>query len=464
MEDLRVNIKERKKGIPLVGDDVLPRLYEDRVVSPVKLIAIWFAMAIEITLFMSAAQLYDSLPVWQIILSCLVGHCLLFIVMWVTQDIGIKYGIPFSVSLRPAFGYAGALIATYFRAIPAIFWFGFQTWVAASAMNSISVTMWDFDNLVLWIIIVGIIQIVHTTFGIKAVSRLSVIATPLLIIVGVYIAYIAFSDPDVNFSNIWTMQGSGEGGASFMYAAISFMGGWATLAISVMDITRDCETNAEEAKSFAKVTKKYLPAQFIGIIPAVVFYTFVGVLGVVTTGESNPADILVALNHGGSDVMLVVCLLFILIATWCTNDTANLFPAGYALTTTFPKHVNFAKGIIIAGVIGLVAQPWNAADSLVNVMAIIGNLLAPVSGIIISDYFFLRKRSLNVDDLYDNEGQYKYFHNINPAAFISLVVSYGISLIFGDYAFFVALFMSAILYYILMRAWIMKKYPQKDIK
>ena len=56
--------------------------------------------------------------------------------MWVTQDIGIKYGIPFSVSLRPAFGYAGALIATYFRAIPAIFWFGFQTWVAASAMNS----------------------------------------------------------------------------------------------------------------------------------------------------------------------------------------------------------------------------------------------------------------------------------------------------------------------------------------
>ena len=188
-----------------------------------------------------------------------------------------------------------------------------------------------------------------------------------------------------------------------------------------------------------------------------------GVLGVVTTGKSNPADILVELNQGGSKVMLVVCLLFILIATWCTNDTANLFPAGYALTTTFPKHVNFAKGIIIAGVIGLVTQPWNAADSLVNVMTIIGNLLAPVSGIIICDYFFLRKRELDVDDLYDNQGQYKYWHNINPAAFISLAIAYGISLLFGDYAFFAALFASAVLYYILMKKWIIRKYPQKDI-
>lgn len=463
MENLKVNIKERTKGISLIGDDILPRLYQDRTVSPAKLIAIWFAMAIEITLFMSAAQLYDSLPVWQILLSCLVGHCLLFIVMWVTQDIGIKYGIPFSVSLRPAFGYAGSLIATYFRAIPAIFWFGFQTWVAASAMNSISLTMWNFDNLVLWIIVVGVIQIVHTTFGIKAVSRLSVIATPLLLIVGVYIAYTAFSNYDINFSNIWTMKGEG-GDSSFMYAAISFMGGWATLAISVMDITRDCKTDSEEAKSFLKITKKYLPAQFVGIVPAVVFYTFVGILGVVTTGKSNPADILVELNQGESKIMLVVCLLFILVATWCTNDTANLFPAGYALTTTFPKHVNFAKGIIIAGVIGLAVQPWNAADSLVNVMTIIGNLLAPVSGIIISDYFFLRKRTLDVDDLYDNQGQYRYWHNINPAAFISLIAAYGISLLFGDYSFFAALLISAILYYVLMKKWIIRKYPQKDIK
>lgn len=425
-----------KKSSLLTGKDILPCPYDKRTVTPNKLIAIWFAMAIEVTIFMSAAQLYQMIPVWEVLLACIVGHLLLFIVLLFTQDMGIKYGIPFAVSLRPSFGYVGAIVAPYFRAIPAMFWFGFQTWVAASAMNEIIHVTFHYDNLTLWIILVGFVQIAHTTLGIEAVTRLSQLAVPMLIAVGIYISYVAFTDFDLSLSEIWTMSGSKEKTCSFMFAALSFTGGWATMSISIMDITKDCVISPEECSTLGKVTKKYLPSQLIGIIPAVVFYTFIGILGAITTGYSDPAKILVAINAGRSDLALVVCLVFILIATWCTNDTANLFPAAYTITNTAPKKITFAMGVVIAGLVGLAMRPWLAADSITGVMVIIGNLLAPVAGIMISDYYFLRKRKINVEDLYDLNGQYKYYKNVNPAAVIALVATTVICWNFGDAQFF----------------------------
>lgn len=285
----------------------------------------------------------------------------------------------------------------------------------------------------------------------------------MLIAVGIYIAYVAFTDFGLSFAKIWTMSGSTEKECSFMFAALSFTGGWTTMSISIMDITRDCTISPEEVSTLGKVTRKYLPSQLIGIIPAVLFYTFIGIVGVVTTGYSDPAKILVAINAGRSDLALIICLLFILVSTWCTNDTANLFPAAYTITNTAPKKISFAMGVVIAGLIGLAMRPWSAAESMTNVLVIIGNLLAPVAGIMISDYYFLRKRKINVEDLYDLNGQYKYFKNINPAAIISLVATTVICWNLGDAQFFANLFLSGILYIILMKTWIIKKYPQAEI-
>ena len=465
-DELNVHVKDKQKGVQLIGESVLPVPYEKRSVTPNKLITIWFAMAVEITIFYSCIELYDSMPVWEIVLSSFFGHALLIGIMLFTQDIGIKYGIPFTVSLRSSFGYGGAIIAAYFRGIPAIFWFGFQTWVCASAMDSVINLLIGYQNLPLWIIVFGVVQIAHTTLGIKAVSRLSDVASPMLLVVGIYIIVLAFKNYGVNMASIWSMQGTGGGDTTFMYAAISFMGGWATMAISIMDITKDCTTDAEESKSLAKVTKKFLPAEIIGLIPAVVLYTFIGCVGVATTGAAEPADILITLstNAGGSKVMLVICLLFVIIATWSTNDTSNLFPAGYAISATFPKKINFAKGIILAGLIGMAIRPWNAADSIVEIMNVIGNLLAPVCGIMICDYCILRRRQLNVDALYDNEGEYRYWNNFNPAAIIALVVSFLCGLPTGDASFFVSIALAMIIYYILMKCWICKKYPQSTIQ
>ncbi len=467
MKDLHVEIDPAAPAGPLqlAGKDIMPTPYDKRSVTRGGIIAIWFAMAIELTIFIQSAEEFASMHVWEIILACVVGHTLLFLVMIPTQDIGIRYGIPFSVSLRPAFGYMGTLIPTYLRAIPAMFWFGYQTWIAAAAINQVIVMLFAFDCEWLWIVVFGAVQILHTMLGIKAVTRLSWVALPMLLAVGFYMLYLMFTGGyGVSLSNVWGLIGSGEGSYNIPGAIMAYIGGWATMALSIMDITRDCVITGPESDDFAATTKKFFPAQWIGLVPAATLFAFIGVVGAATTGEVNPVNILVKLTGGQNPIILAVCLIFIVIATWCTNDTGNLYPAAYAITSTFPKHISFPWAVGIAGVIGLLMRPWSAADSLFSILTFFGSILAPASGIVICDYLILRRRNFSLPDLYQYGGEYQYWHNVNPAAILAFIAGILISLPFINYIFFVGLFSSAVVYYILMKCWICRKYPQKDMQ
>lgn len=464
MKDLNLNVDESKSNskLKLIGDDIVPVLYKDRTITPTKLIFIWFVMAVVLSTFMIAAQGYPSLTIFEIVMTLIISHTILAVIMWFTQDLGIKYGLNFTVSMRTAFGYAGAFIPAYLRAFPAIFWFGFQTWVAAMAINVITINVWGLDQLFLWILIMAAIQIIHTTLGIEAITKFSTIATPLLLFVGFYILYIIFTEYDLTFLSTFSMGGD-KSGTTFWVQIAAFIGAWATMALTIMDITKDCVTTLEETNSWWKSTKKFMVAQWVGFVPATVFFGYVGVVSMAATGEYNPVIVLSSLLSGNT-FMLILCMIFILVATWSTNDTSNLYPVAYVLATTFPNKVSFKKGIVIAGVLGILMQPWYTADYLSTMAGLFGTILSPITGVLICDYFVLRKRKLNLDQLYTNNGQYKYWNNINPAAIISMVIGFIVAIPYWDYVYFIAMLVSAIAYFILMRYWIIKKYPQPEIE
>ena len=216
---------------------MMPREFNKRSLTAKGLVAIWFAMAICVSLFTQSAELYTSLSVGQIIIVLFIAHTLLCVIMWFTQDFGIRYGIPFSMSLTPSFGYIGKYIPTFARAIPGCFWFGFQTYLGADAINALTELVWDYDNLMLWIILLAIVQVLHTCLGIKAVSRLSNLSSPLLLFVGIYLLYLLLTNNHVSFGEILKMHGEG-GNFNMMGAVLMYIGGWATLAASISDITR----------------------------------------------------------------------------------------------------------------------------------------------------------------------------------------------------------------------------------
>lgn len=101
--------------------------------------------------------------------------------------------------------------------------------------------VWGYDNMMLWLILLAVVQVAHTYLGIKAVSRLSNFSSPLLLFVGVYLLYILFTNYDVSFGEVLQMRG--EGGTTTLIGAIlMYIGGWATLAGSISAITRECKT------------------------------------------------------------------------------------------------------------------------------------------------------------------------------------------------------------------------------
>lgn len=457
---------EKKKSVikeQLNVATMLPRDYASRTVSAKGMAAIWFAMAICVSLFTQSAELFTSLSVGEIVIALFVAHTFLCVIMWFTQDFGIRYGIPFAMALTPSFGYIGKYVPIIFRAFPGMFWFGFQTYLGADAINAMTEMVWGYDNMMLWLILLAVVQVAHTCLGIKAVSRLSNFSSPLLLFVGIYLLYILFTNYDVSFGEVLQMRG--EGGTTTLIGAIlMYIGGWATLAGSISDITRECKTTEEDAKDWWKSTKTFMAAQWIGLVPATVLFGMIGAIGMALTGEWNPIRVMVYVIGAENNVMMFICLAFVILATWATNDTGNLYPAAYAVTSLFPKKAKFWHGVVVAGILGVAIRPWAAAGNIINITTLIGCFLAPVIGIMIVDYYVLRKRRLKVEDLYKMEGQYQYWHNINPAAVIATIVGIVVSLPLWNYVFFVGIVSGGVLYYFLMKYWICKKYPQEDMQ
>ena len=463
MESLKVNISEENKKSFLVGSSMIPRQYEDRTVGMSTLTIIWFAMSIVISIFMVSGQLYPALTGWQIVLGLVLGHTLIAVIMWFTQDFGIKYGLPFPASLRSSFGYGGAYIPIFLRSTPALFWFGFQTWIAASAVCGITDILFGWSNLIFFIIVFGIIQIAHTYPGIKFITRLSWISSPLLLFVGIYLLVAILGAYDTTLGAV--LSQGGEGGVSFSLAIMAIAGGWLTMSLSIMDITRECKVKPEEVENWWRSTRKFMAAQWLGLVPAAVFFGMIGVVCAVLAGNWNPIDVMILVIGAQSTPMLIVCLLFVVVATWTTNDTANLYPAAYGISSLAPSKINFGKGVVLAGIIGIAIRPWSAAGELITVMSTFGAALGPVLGILITDYYILRKRKLNLDDLYNPKGQYRYMKNWNPAAIIAYATALliAIPLPIWDFMYLIGPVISGVLYYVLMKNWIVKKYPQKEL-
>jgi NCS1 family nucleobase:cation symporter-1 len=190
-----------------------------------------------------------------------------------------------------------------------------------------------------------------------------------------------------------------------------------------------------------------------------VIFSSVGIIGAMTTGYGNPVQsIYIALP---SSFFIVVGLVIVILAQLSTNIAANLFASGYILNNIGSPNISFSTGIIIAGILGMLTFPWLLIKFFLMYLPTLGAFLAPVSGIMISDYYFIRKRRLSILDLY-TQGEFYYFKGFNPAAYITYMICLVIGLLFLKYSWLLSLPISIISYYLLMKYWILHKYPQKE--
>lgn len=448
----------------LKSPDLFPIKHKDRTITSLGYSFMWVGMVVVLATFAIGGAGVKSLSLPLVIIATIIGSLAIGLFISLIADIGIEHGLSFPVYMRAPFGTIGTHIPSITRGVTASMWFGINTYFGATAMNGIMSILFGFDNWFICYLIFAIFQLVNTALGIKSIERFADLAAPIIILISVWM-YISLSDTAAaGGREIWSwveapVTGTGAFTA-FLVVIFSNMGFWATLGADIPSISRFIKAPANEMNWF-----KRNKGSLIGnLIAMPLTQTFMIVIGAVSYIAVLNADPVVALQETAGGIVLAILLLMIVLAQWSTNTAANVVPAATIFSNVGGPKFPFWAGVITAGVVGTLVQPWNLFDIIIPFLLFVGGILAAIVGILFADYYLIRKRRVNVPDLYEDQGQFRYMGGVNLAGFIAWFVGGTASYFVPSYGFLVGFLVGASIYFVLAKYWWFKKYQQAEIE
>jgi nucleobase:cation symporter-1, NCS1 family len=461
----------------LTNRDLAPTPPAARTWSAWDLASLWVGMSICIPSYMLASTMIGAGVGWKASLAAVfAGNAIVLVPMLIHGHAGARYGIPFPVFARAAFGVRGTHLPSMLRAIVACGWFGIQTWVGGLAMLALTALFWPgiadlggawrfMGHSLAEFAAFGVFWLMNLYFvwaGTESIRRLETWSAPLLI--GLCLALVWWG------ATVAGGIGGMLGGADRLEAAATgdrsaaalvpwvtaMVGYWATLSLNIPDFTRYSRSQRDQAVG-----------QAVGILTTMPFIAAVGVLvtgaAVVHYGEAiwNPVDLLARLSReSGTPLVGAVAMVAVLIATLTTNIAANIVAPANSIANWSPQTISFRAGGLLAGAIGIVIAPWALLDRYQTWLLTYSGLLGAVGGVLTCDYVVIRRGVLVVPDLYAAAGRYSYRAGVNPAALWALaagvavaglgLVSPALAFLF-DGAWFSAALVSSVVYFVLMR-------------
>jgi NCS1 family nucleobase:cation symporter-1 len=414
---------------PLWNPDLAPTAPERRTWSTYNIAALWIGMSVVITTYTLASGLMQQgMTWWQAMLVILLGNAIVLIPMILNAHAGTKYGVSFPVLARASFGVKGANIPAMLRAVVACGWFGIQTWIGALALNALLSAAWSgwpqvpgaiwISFAIFWLVQVAIIF--KGTEGIKVLESWS---APLLLVGGTILLLWAIRNGG-GLGNVLTQserlqQGSTPFWALFPAALTANVGYWATLSLNIPDFTR-----------YARSQRSQVLGQALGLPTTMTAFAFIGVAvtsaTIVIFGEAIWDPVVLVSRIGGAGVIIFAALV-VLAAQITTNMAANVVSPSNDFSNLSPRRISYVTGGLITAVIGILMMPWklysDAAAYIFTWLLGYSSLMGAVGGILIADYWVIRKQRLNVDDLFREQGAYTYRSGVNVRAVIALVLS-----------------------------------------
>ncbi len=468
----------------LANEDLAPVSLKNKNWTSFNFFTLWVGMSVQIPTYMMASSLIEGGMNWlQALVTIFIGNAIVLIPMILNGHVGVKYGIPYPVFTRASFGILGSNIPALLRALVACGWFGIQTWIGGTAIYTLVLQLFpDVRNITGEVLGVGYIPFLcFMTFwfmnmffvwkGLNSIKWLEALCAPFLIIGGVALLYWAYTNAD-GITQVFETKSKFETSADFYRfffpALTGIIGFWATLSLNIPDFTR-----------YAKDQKSQVIGQIFGLPTTMTFFAFIGVAVTSSTlaiyGEAI-WDPIILIQKFDNPLVVIFSVITVLLATLTTNVAANVVGPANDFSNLAPRYINFSRGGLITGILGIVMMPWKLiADPSGYIFTwLIGYsaLLGPIAGIILVDYFIIRRTVLNVEDLYRRDGEYTYVNGYNPKAIIALLLGVlpnipgflvQIKVIPADsvfqflvplyhYAWFIGLFISAFSYGLLMAA------------
>ncbi|MEO6182147.1 MAG: NCS1 family nucleobase:cation symporter-1 [Verrucomicrobiota bacterium] len=440
--DLGENPLAEIQGSKLYNADLAPVPSTARKWRYGSFAALWISMSACIPTYMLASGLIDpkiGMNWWQAILTIFLGNLIVLVPMVLNAHAGTKYGIPFPVYCRAAFGTKGANVPALLRALVACGWFGIQTWIGGNAIYKIlcvfhePLKLGSTDNFLgitgaqfLCFLLFWSINMLVVYKGINCISWLLNIKAPVLIALGLLLLWWAYRNAG-GFGPILSQPSQFDAGqpkdgqffAFFFPALTGMIGFWATLSLNIPDFSR-----------YAHSQRDQVIGQALGLPATMALYAFIGVAVTSATtiiyGKTiwDPVDVLTQFKN---PAVLVIAMLALCVATLATNIAANVVSPANDFAHLAPRHITFRIGGLITGIIGIVMMPWKlVADPSGYIFTwLVGYsaLLGPIGGILIADYFVYRKKRLNLVALYQPDGEYRFTNGFSVVAMVALILA-----------------------------------------
>jgi NCS1 family nucleobase:cation symporter-1 len=405
---------------------------------------LWLGGCISIgTLTMGSAQLEKGLNLIQLFAAVFLGSLILIIGIAANDEFSYRTGAPYAIQLKSAFGTKGSIVPVFLRGLPAIVWYGFQTWLGGAALNNICIAFGGFDSIWFWFIAFQVVQIWLSMKGFQGAKWVGNIAGVVITLAMLYLLWLCMTQyGDVIETKL--MNHAGTWGMPFVSAVIAFFGNSTTVMLNAGDYSREMKPGMSSVKRGL--------SYFVAMVPATVLLGLIGAMASTATGIANPINAFAQMVD--NKIVLVVTLGFIIFAQLSTNLASNVIPPAYAFMDVFKmKH---RTAVIVVGLLAVATCPWNltndsSAAGLDLFCLIYTAFFGPIFAVLITDYFILHKRNYTEEalmDLYDENGNHA---GVNWAAIIAMAVGAVIGFFNVNISFFTATIPTGLVFYFLMK-------------
>jgi NCS1 family nucleobase:cation symporter-1 len=424
-----VELTEDVSASPLWNADLAPTPLARRTWSTYHIAALWIGMSVVITTYTLASGLMQQgMTWWQAMLTILLGNVIVLVPMILNAHAGTKYGVSFPVLCRASFGVRGANVPAILRALVACGWFGIQTWIGALALNTLIAAVWRGwtdvpGSLAISFAAFWLVQVWIIITGLEGIKRLEGWSAPLLLAGGgVLLAWAIVRGGGLG--HILTESSRMRTGQMpfwrlFPAALTANVGYWATLSLNIPDFTR-----------YARSQRSQALGQALGLPTTMTAFAFIGVAvtsaTVVVFGEPmwDPVALIARIGNAPA---IVFGALVILMAQLTTNMAANVVSPANDFSSLAPTRISYVTGGLLTAAIGIVMMPWrlyaNAAAYIFTWLVGYSSLMGAIGGVLIADYWVLRRQVLSTPDLFRLDGQYSYSRGVNTRAMVALAVA-----------------------------------------
>jgi NCS1 family nucleobase:cation symporter-1 len=475
------------RSSPLYNADLAPVAIARRTWNTWDYAALWISMAHCIpTYTLASSMIANGMAWWQALGTILLGNLIVLAPILLNSHAGTKYGIPFPVFARAAYGTVGSNLPALMRALVACGWFGINAWIGGHALQTFFESLWppwadvlgttypswnvDSDGVMhafartQWVsfALFWALNIFIIFRGMDVLRRVERWAAPYVLVMTAILVYWAIDragglgsilqqtsfrapkDSDATLLGVFVPS---------LTATIAF---WSTLSLNMPDFTR-----------FGRSQREQMIGQAVALPSTMTVFAAMGITITSATVVIFGRPIWDPIKLGGkfgNHAIVAIAMFTVVVATLAVNIAANVVSPANDFANAFPRRIDFKRGGVITGVLGIACMPWqllaNPARYIYGWLVGYGAVLGSIAGVLIVDYWIIRRTKLDVRALYTRFGAYHYRNGWNYAAVIATLL--GAAIAFGgafwdamsflyDWSWFVGFAISGGTYWLLMR-------------